>query len=140
MCSATVTWSLLSYDQNSGHIMKCEWTFEILPFHCCSIIHMTELFNPKNKLIRNNTFILKLTINVTEVRGREYIPISYKNNEDAKRELESLFDRPISSTMCGHIFCTACITRSISHKIQCPSCRRDTYAIDLRPVYLPQST
>lgn len=41
-----------------------------------------------------------------------------------------------TSTNCGHIFCTSCITRCISKTKKCPICKKDQTRENLRRIYL----
>ncbi|KAH9943530.1 putative zinc-finger-containing protein [Amylocystis lapponica] len=42
----------------------------------------------------------------------------------------------ISSTRCGHLFCTSCITHSLANKKLCPVCRKSAVPRQLRKIYL----
>lgn len=51
--------------------------------------------------------------------------------------LETFDDQDVSSTKCGHLFCTDCITESIEDRENCPLCNATVTANDLRSIYLP---
>jgi hypothetical protein len=44
--------------------------------------------------------------------------------------------RGISSTMCGHVYCTPCITEVVCKKMECPTCRRTLDTTQVHPLYL----
>ncbi|CAH4031157.1 RING-H2 finger protein ATL8-like [Pieris brassicae] len=51
---------------------------------------------------------------------------------------ERLGKRPVSSTICGHIFCTACIETALRHDKRCPQCRKTMKgAYKYHPIYIP---
>jgi len=42
----------------------------------------------------------------------------------------------LTSTKCGHVFCTTCILKAIGNKTECPVCRRPAQRRELRRIYL----
>lgn len=51
--------------------------------------------------------------------------------------LENMSSGHISSTPCGHMFCTGCITRAVHGKRYCPLCKKAVTLSSLRRLYLP---
>lgn len=50
--------------------------------------------------------------------------------------LEQLGTEPVSSTICGHIFCTACIQSCITSLKKCPTCRKRLTTKMIHPLFL----
>ncbi|KAG8939690.1 hypothetical protein FRC03_006115 [Tulasnella sp. 419] len=46
------------------------------------------------------------------------------------------FPEPMMATACGHLFCRDCITRCITTKSECPTCRRYVAVRELRGIYV----
>ncbi|CAM0943556.1 unnamed protein product [Alopecurus aequalis] len=44
-----------------------------------------------------------------------------------------------STTKCGHIFCTECITQAIKYQKKCPTCRKALKKNNFHRIYLPNS-
>ncbi|XP_078447071.1 uncharacterized protein LOC144715980 [Wolffia australiana] len=45
-----------------------------------------------------------------------------------------------TSTICGHVFCRACITSAVVSQKKCPSCRMKLSLQHIHRIYLPAST
>ncbi|KAF2898383.1 hypothetical protein ILUMI_07786 [Ignelater luminosus] len=50
--------------------------------------------------------------------------------------LKSLNGKKISSTICGHVFCTACITDVVKLLQYCPICRKPLNLSKIHPLYI----
>lgn len=44
--------------------------------------------------------------------------------------------RGISATMCGHVYCTPCITEVVFKKKECPTCRRTLESSQVHPLFI----
>ena len=44
--------------------------------------------------------------------------------------------RGISATMCGHVYCTPCITEVVCKKKECPTCRRTLDGTQVHPLFI----
>lgn len=95
-----------------------------------------ELINPRKNFIQNDSFVIEICVKA----GLENSPSKKRricNNEDSNSIVlkcsecnSDLHRHPISSFLCGHIFCDAC-----SQKVKkCRICRMTTSLTDLRPV------
>lgn len=51
--------------------------------------------------------------------------------------LDDMIGREILSSICGHIYCKACILSSIAIRPHCPNCQKRLNKKDLHPIYLP---
>lgn len=49
--------------------------------------------------------------------------------------LESIFHQQAASTVCGHLFCNACITQEIRIRKKCPMCKRALKRQHVHPIY-----
>lgn len=49
---------------------------------------------------------------------------------------DTLYDRTVKLTPCGHMYCTHCILQSCNEKSECPLCRKAIRINDLRDIYL----
>lgn len=48
---------------------------------------------------------------------------------------DSIFKRQAASTICGHLFCNACINQEIQLRKQCPLCKRKLARNHIHPIY-----
>lgn len=48
----------------------------------------------------------------------------------------TMFGRTVKLTLCGHMFCTACILQACEEKNECPLCRKIIRTNDLRDIFL----
>lgn len=48
---------------------------------------------------------------------------------------DSIFRKQASSTICGHLFCHACISQEIQLRKQCPLCKRKLARNHIHPIY-----
>lgn len=52
---------------------------------------------------------------------------------------DELGKNPLSSTWCGHVFCTECLEQSLKQEKRCPTCRRCVNGrTKYHPLFLPQ--
>lgn len=51
--------------------------------------------------------------------------------------LDNIIRQKVSSTPCGHLFCTPCITNSVTQYKKCPSCNIATTLEQVKRFYLP---
>ncbi|KAF2898382.1 hypothetical protein ILUMI_07785 [Ignelater luminosus] len=50
--------------------------------------------------------------------------------------LKNLNGKKLSSTVCGHVFCTACITSVVKRLKYCPTCRKRLNLSRIHPLYI----
>lgn len=93
------------------------------------IIEWSKLNDPKQNFIEDDSIVIEFELKITNVKGLttekpESIELNKKPilSLECSICMESLFDRSISSTPRGHIFCTPCIERSFHQKEVCPTC------------------
>lgn len=96
-----------------------------------------HLMDPQNEFVEENTIVLEVEFSSKSLADTDA-------EDNAKRPklkcaicLENLKNKPVSSVSCGHMFCTPCITRSLTDRRECPTCRTRISLSSLRPMYLP---
>lgn len=107
-----------------------------------------DLFDPKNGFVNDNSVVLEVK---TQMEKLEELPSIAKKRRAAdpleivaktiRLEcpicLESIKDQDLSSTECGHLFCTECIKGAIRSHKRCPSCNSSHNLKKLRRIYMP---
>lgn len=51
--------------------------------------------------------------------------------------LQDMTSQSLTSTSCGHLFCTECINQALRSSNQCPMCKKTVELNTLRRIYLP---
>lgn len=115
-------------------------------FDSDEIISWTTLFDAQSGFVDNKT--IKIQVKPEAFKPEDTIPalnercVCYNGANVLRMEcvicFENLKDRNVSSTECGHVFCTACIATAIKDRKACPSCNVPIVEEKLRPVYLPK--
>lgn len=106
------------------------------------IIQWDELFKQQNGFVNDNSIVMEVKIESDKPKGAAASgqPTNSKA-EHQKMEcsicLESIGQQEVSSTPCGHLYCSACIRNSIEAREVCPSCGACVNLNDLRRMYLP---
>ncbi|XP_037033224.1 ubiquitin carboxyl-terminal hydrolase 7-like [Bradysia coprophila] len=110
-----------------------------------NIISWKELTLPQNGFIQNDVIFIEVDIKASRPDG--FHPNDERNSTpDVKRAkmecpicFESFHQKKISFVPCGHIFCTACITKVIETNNKCPTCSKMVKLDEVRLAYLPIS-
>lgn len=105
--------------------------------HSLDLLSWNELLNPQNKFVENNSFILKIKVEIKDKEDADKDDKPGANTLECPICFEYLIDQPLSVLICGHLFCSACIAPSLERKRNCPSCDRDIPEGELQKVYLP---
>lgn len=107
-------------------------------------VDWATLINPANQFIENNTFVVEIEIEMGNVKGlpakAKKRPAPAENNLvelECAVCLESIVGKNISSTPCGHMFCTTCVLSAFQKKSVCPMCKRAVRSNQLRATFLP---
>ncbi|XP_055297305.1 uncharacterized protein LOC129565945 isoform X1 [Sitodiplosis mosellana] len=101
------------------------------------IISWDELLKPENGFFNDNSIVIEVEIKASNPEG------AVSNNEPKRLKFEcaicfEVFSKQeVSSTQCGHLFCSPCIRNSIEAREKCPSCNADVTLESLHHVYLP---
>lgn len=107
---------------------------------CIDMMPWNELFTSSNRFIQNDSFVMEVEIKVG-MNGTARTRATTGENNSFQLECpicrEDLVGKPISSTPCGHMFCTRCIIRHVSMSAICPLCKQPVCESHLRPTFLP---
>lgn len=106
-----------------------------------NIISWDELLKPENGFVNyNNAITLEIEINVNDLirdnANAEPNGGATTNRFECSICLDGLGDRNMSTTPCGHLFCTTCITAAVRNRSACPMCQAGVQLNDLRRLYL----
>lgn len=96
--------------------------------HTLNIISWNELFDSRKKLVKDDSFILEVNLEVLKVGERVAIGAAGDHLDGDKFIcpicLECLAGKSISIPVeCGHIHCTECILLAIQKNPICPKCK-----------------
>lgn len=101
-----------------------------------------ELLKPENGFVNDNSIAIEVELKASKPEGVNPIVQGSSLNAGAKRKKwgcaicsKPLARQEISSTKCGHVFCTTCITKSIEKREICPTCTVAVKLDDLRPIH-----
>lgn len=105
------------------------------------IISWDELLKPENGYVNNDSITLEVELKVNKLDDDDSA-IEAKNAAKPRRLecsicLEEMDNQEVSATKCGHMFCTACITKAVTDRKACPMCNKAAQLEDLRCLYLP---
>lgn len=137
-CETTMTVKLLSSKDNSRATEKTTTEhIENGKILCVgNIISWGELLKPENGFVNNDSITLEVELNVSK-------PADDPNGKRNKRRrlecsicLDEMNNQEISTTPCGHMFCTDCITKTIEKHGACPLCKEAVQKGDLRCLFL----
>lgn len=139
-CRKKMTIALLSSKQQADRIEESnEDRTEVL--FVSDIIAWDELMAPKNRFVNNNSITLQVKIEVGQPDG-DVANIGSQNVIKRGRFecsicFESLDNQDISTTPCGHLFCSDCIGTAVRNRKACPLCQKPVQLNGLRRLYLP---
>lgn len=141
-CKSKVTVKLISSKKKVKIIEKVEEkTLKRLNNIICNPVSWDELLDPENGYVNNNSIVIEVEVKTSKPEGVSPNDQNSSSNGISKKLdcaicFEPMDKQEISSTLCGHLFCTACITGAINSRSACPSCRAAITLADLRRVYL----
>ncbi|XP_055299912.1 uncharacterized protein LOC129567269 [Sitodiplosis mosellana] len=114
------------------------------------IISWEELIKNENGFVVNNSVQFEVKVEVKVNKPEEGEPNAKKrctaNSPEAEANaltlecaicLNKIKGQDLSSTYCGHLFCTKCITNAVQAHKRCPSCNTDLDLNKLHRFYLP---
>lgn len=100
-------------------------------------IQWGRLMDPVSKFVEDDQAVFEINIKVGETKLLWDILSSTPRSMDCSICLESLINKVISSTKCGHIFHIECVKISIRGSRKCPLCNAAAIEADLRTIFLP---
>lgn len=143
-CRVTLYCELLSFDPNIKPVEVKFKNFELdttKPILEMVFIFWGDLILQQNRFIENGSFVIDMSIKIKETTGFPKI-VSKRtaptacNPTDCSICLESYIGQSPSTTLCGHIFCTPCITEALGRRKVCPQCNKTANLNQLRVVHL----
>lgn len=105
-------------------------------FSSGGIVSWTELMNPENGFIQNGEISIEVEIKLV-------LPTEDENAQTKRPRMEcgickeDMANKELSSVACGHIFCSACIKRTVETNKQCPICEKPAQVNELRRTLFP---
>lgn len=140
--SAKISIKLLSFDESIPPITRqLTKNFFYRDSSCWGYTHFVDwktLMDPTNKYVKDDTVIFEIDLEVQPPKPL----IDFKSNWlqpdmlECSVCLQTIISRDPVVTKCGHLFCEACIKRSIEDIKQCSNCKADADSEELRKVYL----
>lgn len=103
-----------------------------------------ELINPDSGYIKYNSIRFEIEFLASTPNSERMACMASnpsKKNEHTKLAcvicLQTIIDQEVSITLCGHLFCTSCITNSVRDFGRCPSCNKNITEAQVHRAYLP---
>lgn len=104
----------------------CSWS---------KLVSWSELLKTENELVNDNSIVLEVKIKADKPEGGNVQPLRPKL--ECSICIEPIGTQELSSTPCGHLYCSSCITNSVKNRKMCPLCNTAITLDDLRRIYLP---
>lgn len=104
-------------------------------------IEWSKLTNPMERFVLNNSFMIDLIMNIESGdKAAKANKTPFLNEQPSIRLecpvcMEDMVGKQISSTRCGHIFCSVCLRQALRTKPICPVCKSSRP--EIHNVYLP---
>lgn len=112
--------------------------------HIKSFATQAEVFNRLNGYVKRNSMVIEIGLEPNEPVAAASVDANANNVPTQRRfELECaiclqrLEGQPVSSTPCGHLFCSECIENSIKINKLCPVCRSRVTTRQVKRAHLP---
>ena len=113
-----------------------------------NFVSWDELRNPNNGFVNNNSIVIEVEIksqmsggmmsSATKRKATRPSAIEAKRFELACKICSKRFEnQSVSTTNCGHLFCTGCITNEIAAHKECPTCKTGLCRSQVRRAHLP---
>lgn len=141
-CQVTMSVKLKSSKEDVDPIEKSnaknvQWSGSMYIY---SLVLWEEMLKPQNGFVNENSITLKIEIKsdkpVGNVPAANPKGATQSNPFECSICLEGLGTKEMSTTPCGHSFCTACIKQAIQNRRACPLCNKMVQLDDLRPLFL----
>lgn len=142
-CKMTATAKLLSSTKGELSIAKTQsiklkmWGVLVIN----NLVLWQELMNPENGFVKQNYIIMEVKVQIDNPKRDAPNDAMVASAKRQKLECAVCFEdfhgQNISTTPCGHLFCSECIKNAIKHRQICPTCKTPVRSIAIRRVYLP---
>lgn len=134
-CKTSVTVSLLSTNDHRKTIEQLQTqNIEAHGGLCVNnLILWDDLIKLENQFIQNNSITIEVEMRGETCTKTDATPIQL----ECALCLEGIDSQDTSSVPCGHLFCSECITQSLSQYELCPVCETPASISDLRRTVLP---
>lgn len=146
---------LISYISRSPIVKKVNRSNIQNKNTCSDMISWNLLFTSPNVFVQSDSCVIEVEIKI----GKNRTPTAQadRRNNSSRMErpavrpggqssssrmecpicMDEMANKSKSSTSCGHIYCTACIIRSLSTSSTCPLCKKTISEGSLRPIFIP---
>lgn len=144
-CKMLLSVKLISLDKKIEPIEPDAEFANLRYLNCASIndiISWDELLKPENGFVKRKAIVLEV-----EIKSDKPVDANGKTNDSKIKSdqqkmecsicIESIGDQELSSTPCGHLYCSTCIEDSVKERELCPLCDTTVIFDDLRRIYLP---
>lgn len=101
-----------------------------------SLLSWDVLINAENGYVNDNSVTLEIEVQSDEPNAKR-IKINQTPEMECPICFKCIANQNLSSTPCGHVFCSTCIDKSIRSRAVCPSCDKPVRLSTLRRLYLP---
>lgn len=145
ICMLRTTFKLLSFKgDNPIEIVKMSPMSNGGMMDSMGIISWKDLFDRQSGYVKNNRITIEVKMEANPMVNMANDDNINNNNNGSNQSLlecaicfTDLKYRNVSSTVCGHIFCSACIAKFVETRKICPSCGESIAKETVRPIYLP---
>lgn len=110
-----------------------------------NLISWNDLFDRAKRFVINDTIKLKLKANVNESNGTSVNSQGHTSDAVSRTGIAAQFEcsiclgllnaQNLTTTPCGHLFCTSCIIAAVSNRSVCPLCNKLVSTNDLRRLF-----
>lgn len=145
VCQMTMTVNLISSKSANTIVRKicrCIKSHDSLSME--SLMPWYALLQMENRFSIGNAITIDIELHAVKLEETAPDTNNQKmNTEDEHKPLEcpvcyhTIASQPISFTLCGHLFCTACITKAVDRLKLCPICQRELTMDNICQAFLP---
>lgn len=138
---------LISFEPNIEPLKRELKKLELKANKLCSDLYclsnFQQLVHPAKNFIRNNSFVVEIEMKIQrmetekENRKTKYQASDQVDDFSCPICFGDLKTRPLSSLLCGHMYCTPCAVETVQCHNRCPECNAPAAIDDLRKTYLP---
>lgn len=139
----TISLSFLSPTENGlkssfkQNISEC--TFSSDNPNASFVLLWRNLIQPERGIINDDSVVIECEIRLQNPINNTLNPRKRRFQVEMECAicLENIVYQRVSSTRCGHLFCSECIEKAIAVQNQCPMCKTEVNLNNLRRIHLP---